>query len=57
MAEPQPAVLDHLGEEDLVSVESDVRTRVVELGRKLELESREIVIFIHRKFAIVAFKW
>jgi hypothetical protein len=44
-------------EEDIVGVESDVRARVLEFGRRLELDSREIIIFIHRKFAIVAYKW
>lgn len=54
--EPRP-ILELLRDEDLVSVESDVRTQVAELGKELQIESREIIIFVHRKFIIVAFKW
>jgi hypothetical protein len=49
--------LELLRDEDLVSVESDVREQVAKLGKELQIESREIIIFIHRKFIIVAYKW
>ena len=55
-ARAQP-ILERLRDEDVVSVQSGVRTRVIELGQQLEIESREIVIFIHRKFIIVAYRW
>jgi hypothetical protein len=54
--EPRP-ILELLRDEDLVSVESDLRTQVAELGKELQIESREIIIFVHRKFIIVAFRW
>jgi hypothetical protein len=50
-------ILELLRDEDVVSVESEVRTQVAELGKELEIESREIIIFVHRKFIIVAYKW
>ena len=49
--------LELLRDEDLVSVDSDVREQVAKLGKELQIESREIIIFIHRKFIIVAYKW
>jgi predicted translin family RNA/ssDNA-binding protein len=54
--EPRP-ILELLRDEDLVSVESDVREQVAKLGKELQIESREIIIFVHRKFIIVAYKW
>jgi hypothetical protein len=53
---PVPQFL-HDDDEDVVSVETDVREHVAELGKKLAIESREIIIFIHRKFIVVAYKW
>lgn len=50
-------ILELLRDEDLVSVESDVRTQLGELGKEFQIESREIIIFVHRKFIIVAYKW
>jgi hypothetical protein len=54
---PAPLVLERLRDEDVVSVESDVRTQVAELGKELEIDARETIIFIHRKFIIVGYKW
>ena len=50
-------VLELLRDDDVVSVEPDVRTEVAELGKQLAIESREIIIFVHRKFIVVAYKW
>jgi hypothetical protein len=50
-------ILELLRDDDVVSVDSEVRTQVAELGKELEIESREIIIFVHRKFIIVAYKW
>jgi ABC-type thiamine transport system ATPase subunit len=50
-------VLELLRDGDVVSLEPDVRTQVAELGKQLAIESREVIIFIHRKFIIVAYKW
>jgi hypothetical protein len=51
------SVLELLRDDDVVSLEPDVRTEVAELGKRLAIESREVIIFIHRKFIIVAYKW
>jgi ABC-type thiamine transport system ATPase subunit len=50
-------VLELLRDDDVVSLEPGVRTEVAELGKRLAIESRETIIFIHRKFIIVAYKW
>jgi hypothetical protein len=50
-------ILELLRDDDVVSVDSEVRTQVAELGKELEIESREIISFVHRKFIIVAYKW
>jgi hypothetical protein len=50
-------ILELLRDDDVVSLDSEVRTQVAELGKELEIESREIIIFVHRKFIIVAYKW
>jgi hypothetical protein len=50
-------ILELLRDDDVVSLDTEVRTQVAELGKELEIESREIIIFVHRKFIIVAYKW
>jgi hypothetical protein len=55
--EEESPVLQLLRDDDVVSVETDVREQVAELGKELAIESREIIIFIHRKFIVVAYKW
>jgi hypothetical protein len=52
---PAQPFLEGLHDEGVVGVESAVRMRVLELGRRVEIESRETVIFIHRKFIIVGY--
>jgi hypothetical protein len=46
-----------LRDEDVMGIDGDIRAQLGELGRRLKVDARETIIFIHRKFIIVAYKW
>ena len=49
--------LERLPDDDVVGVDARVRSELADASRRLDLKAREVVIFIHRRFALVAYDW